>query len=65
MLEKEHLFKKDILKKHLSKHSIGAYRRLYRAVEDSLKAILLVGSDSANEIVLEGSVTGVYVLFLS
>ena len=37
--EKEHLFKREILKKHLSKHSIGVYRHLYRAVGDSLEAI--------------------------
>ena len=37
--EKEHLFRKDILKKHISKHFIGAYRHLYRAIGDSLEAV--------------------------
>jgi hypothetical protein len=37
---KEHLFKKEILKKHISKHSIGAYRHLYRAIGNSLEATL-------------------------
>ena len=36
---KEHLFRKDILKKHLSQHSIGAYRHLYNAVGHSLEAV--------------------------
>ena len=40
LLGKEHLFKRDILKKHISKHSIGAYRHLYRAIGDSLETVL-------------------------
>ena len=36
---KEHLFKRDILKKHMSQHSIGAYRHLYNAVGHSVEAV--------------------------
>ena len=36
---KEHLFKREILKKHISQHSIGAYRHLYNAVGQSLEAV--------------------------
>ena len=37
--EKEHLFRKDILRKHISKHSIEAYRHLCRAIGNSLEAV--------------------------
>ena len=56
--EKEHLFKK-----HLSKHSIGAYRELCREVGVSFEAVLAPESSSAAEgKVLEdsrGSIVGV------
>lgn len=43
--EKEHLFKK-----HLSKHSIGAYRELCRGVGVSFEAVLAPESSNAGEI---------------
>ncbi len=42
--EKEHLFKK-----HLSKHSIGAYRELCRGVGVSFDAVLAPESSNAGE----------------
>ena len=48
--EKEHLFKK-----HLSKHSIGAYRELCRGVDVSFEAVLAPESSNAVEwTVVEG-----------
>lgn len=48
--EKEHSFEKEILRKQLSKHSTGAYRYLYRAVGDSLEAVLATGSQPETSI---------------
>ena len=36
---KEHLFRRDILKRHMSQHSIRAYRQLLNAVGQSLEAV--------------------------
>ena len=46
--EKEHLFKKYILKEHISKQSIGAYRQLYQAIGDSLEAVVRTDSGGIN-----------------
>ena len=54
--EKEHLFKK-----HLSKHSIGAYRELCRGVGVSFEAVLAPGSSNTTEqkLLKERGVAGV------
>jgi len=59
--EKEHLFKK-----YLSKHSIGAYRELYRGVSILFKAILAPKLSNATEGELleerRGTIVGVFLL---
>ena len=61
--EKEHLFRKEILNKHLSKHSIGAYRHLYRAIGESLEAVPSSGSHSTVKEAYETSMASVSIRF--
>jgi len=60
--EKEHLFKK-----HLSKHSIGAYRELCRGVGTSFEAVLAPKSSNAavGKVLEERRGTIVGVLFIA
>ena len=61
--EKEHFFRKEILNKHLSKHSIGAYRHLYRAIGESLEAVFSSGSHSAVKEANETNMVNVNIQF--
>jgi len=52
--EKQHLFKK-----HLSKHSIGAYRELCRGIDVLFEAVLAPESNNAAERKVHGQRLGV------
>ena len=50
--EKQHLFRK-----HLSKHSVGAYRELCREIDVSFEAVLAAASDYASKKETEADTT--------